>query len=135
MKKIGSKKSQNECSESMSAEDMHKFWGVEQMKKFNSLKNCPIVPIRVINLAKLDEIPCTVSTYFKAQKLPLLLRLCGIEYYKEPIRLFYSNLRVLKDNGELETLVLKNRIFVNDFLFQQILWCCSLYECRLAGRL
>lgn len=35
--------------------------------------------------------------------------------------MFYSNLRVSKDSGELETLALGNRIILNNVLFLQIL--------------
>ncbi|KAG5589349.1 hypothetical protein H5410_039863 [Solanum commersonii] len=57
---------------------------------------------------------------FSAKKLYLLLCLCGLEFYEELVRLFYANLRVSADSGEWETLVLGNRIVLNDSMFKDV---------------
>lgn len=36
--------------------------------------------------------------------------------------MFYANLCISKDNGELETLVLGTRIILNDILFEEIFY-------------
>lgn len=74
----------------------------------------------MINLNQLCEFPCTVSSFLKAQKLSLFFSLCGFDVFQEVVRLFYENLPVLNDSGELETLLLGNRIIVNDFLFEDV---------------
>ncbi|KAG5630739.1 hypothetical protein H5410_002456 [Solanum commersonii] len=48
------------------------------------------------------------------------ISLCGLELFEEAIRLFYANLRVSSDSGELETLVLGTHIIVNDLLFKDM---------------
>jgi len=46
--------------------------------------------------------------------------LCGLELFEEVVRLFYANLHISPDSGELEILVLGNRIIINDLLFEDI---------------
>ncbi|KAH0712180.1 hypothetical protein KY289_008139 [Solanum tuberosum] len=99
---------------------MHRFWGVEQKIKYENFKTRPIVPGRVVNLNQLKDSNCPVSTYLKVQKLYVLFTLCGLEFFEELVRLFYVNLRISSDSGELETLVLGNRIIVNDLLFEDV---------------
>ncbi|KAH0665500.1 hypothetical protein KY290_027732 [Solanum tuberosum] len=52
--------------------------------------------------------------------LSLLLRLCGLEFFEELVRLFYANLRISTNNGEWETLVLGNHIVLTDSLFKEV---------------
>ncbi|KAH0746129.1 hypothetical protein KY285_007786 [Solanum tuberosum] len=99
---------------------MHRFRGVEQKIKYENFKTRPIVPGRVVNLNQLKDSNCPVSTYLKVQKLYVLFTLCGHEFFEELVRLFYVNLRISSDSGELETLVLGNRIIVNDLLFEDV---------------
>lgn len=40
--------------------------------------------------------------------------------YEDPVRIFYANLRISPDSGELETLVIGTRITLNDFLFEKM---------------
>jgi len=103
VKKKSCKKARSDPSISFEPEDMHKFWGVEQNRKFEAFKKRPIVPGRVINLEQLEDSHCPVISLFRTQKLSLLLRLCGPELYEEPVRLFYANLRISEDSGDLET--------------------------------
>ncbi|KAG5592572.1 hypothetical protein H5410_043086 [Solanum commersonii] len=120
VKKKSCKKARSDPSIPFEPEDMHNFWGVEQKLKFEAFKKRPIVPGRVINLELLEESHCPVISLFRTQKLSLLLRLCGHELYEEPVRLFYANLRVSEDSGDLETLVLGNRIVINDSMFKDV---------------
>lgn len=69
---------------------------------------------------QLEDSHCHIRSYFKAQKLSLLFQFCGMEVYEEYIHLFYANLWISKDSGELETLVLENSIIVNKYLFEQV---------------
>ncbi|KAH0695828.1 hypothetical protein KY289_013310 [Solanum tuberosum] len=101
-----SKKSRFALPDSLTDEDSLRFWGLEHKSRFVSFSKSPIVPGRVVNLEHLEVSHCAVSTFFRAQKLSLLLRLCGLESYEEPVRLFYANLRISIDSGEWETLVL-----------------------------
>ncbi|KAG5571104.1 hypothetical protein H5410_060870 [Solanum commersonii] len=48
------------------------------------------------------------------------ISLCGLELFEEVVRLFYTNLRVSSDNGELETFAMGNHIIVNEWLFKDI---------------
>lgn len=100
--------------------DMRLFWSAEQKGKFLAFMNRPIVTGRVINLEQMENSHCAVSTYFEAQELSPFFQLCGLKVYEEPVRMFYANLRVSKDSGELETLVLGKQIILNDVLFEQI---------------
>ncbi|KAG5608959.1 hypothetical protein H5410_020240 [Solanum commersonii] len=117
---VKNKKARSDPLISFEPEDMHNFWGVEQKRKFEAFKKRPIVPGQVINLELLEDSHCPVISLFRNQKLSLLLRLCGHELYEEPIRLFYANLRVSEDSGDLETLVLGNGIVINDSMFKDV---------------
>lgn len=87
---------------------------------FAALSKRPIVPGRVINPEQLEASHCAVSTFFRAQKISLLLRLCGLEFYEESLCLFCANLRISADSGEWETFVLGNCINLNDSLFKDV---------------
>ncbi|KAH0669987.1 hypothetical protein KY285_024140 [Solanum tuberosum] len=100
--------------------DMHRFWGIEQKIRYDKFKSRPIVPGRVINLSQLRDSHCQVNSFLKAQTLSLFFSLCGLELFEKVVRLFYANLRVSSDSGELETLVLGTRIIVNDLLFEDL---------------
>ncbi|KAG5595789.1 hypothetical protein H5410_037021 [Solanum commersonii] len=119
-KKKVSKKARFSLPDSLTDEDSLCFWGLEHKRRFMSFSKHPIVPGRVVNLEQLEASHCAVSTFFRAQKLSLLLHLCGLEFYEELVRLFYANLRVSADSGEWETLVLGNRIVLNDSLFKDV---------------
>lgn len=112
--------------ESFTLEDMHRFWGVEQKKRYDCFKNRSVVSGWVINLEQLEDSHWSVSFYFRAQKLSSFFQLCGLEVYEKPVRLFYANLRTSKDKGEPKTLVLENPIIVNEFLFDVCLELSSL---------
>ncbi|KAK6786088.1 hypothetical protein RDI58_014613 [Solanum bulbocastanum] len=101
-KKKETKKARSTCSESFSPDNSLKFWGHEQKIKYESLQKRPLVPDRVINLEQFEASHCTVSSFFRVQKLSLLLELCGLELYEEHVRLFYANLRISQDSGELQ---------------------------------
>lgn len=73
-----------------------------------------------MNFDQLEESLCHLRPFFKDQKLCLLLKLVSNDLYKEPVSLFYANLRVSKDSGELETLLLGNHIILNYYLFEQV---------------
>uniref|UniRef100_M1DU72 Uncharacterized protein n=1 Tax=Solanum tuberosum TaxID=4113 RepID=M1DU72_SOLTU len=75
---------------------MQTFWGVEQKNRYASFKSRPIVPGRMINLSQLRDSNC-----------PRLF-------------VFYVNLCISHDSGELETLVMGSRIIVNDLLFEDV---------------
>lgn len=40
--------------------------------------------------------------------------------YEDPVHIFYKNLCISLDSGELETLVMGTRIILNDFLFEKV---------------
>lgn len=44
--------------------------------------------------------------------------MCGVEFCEEHVHLFYANLRLSPNNGNWETLVLGNRIVLNEFFFK-----------------
>lgn len=102
------------------AADMRLFWSAKQKDKFLAFNSRPIITGRMISLEQLEDSHCAVSAYFKAQNLSLFFQRCGLVVYEEPVRMFYANLRVSKDSGELETLVLGKRIILNDSLFEKI---------------
>ncbi|KAH0669724.1 hypothetical protein KY285_023884 [Solanum tuberosum] len=104
--KKGLKKAKLSSSGTVSPEDMHRFWGVEQKQRYERFKSHPIVLGRVVNLSELRDSNCPISPFLRAQKLSLLFTLCGLEVFEEVVRLFYANLCVSSDSGELETLVL-----------------------------
>lgn len=95
-----------------------KFWGLEHKIRYVAFSKCLIVPGRVINFEQLEASDCTVSSFFGAQELSMLLHPCGLEFSVELVRLFYANLRISLHNGERETL--GNRILLNDFIFKDV---------------
>ncbi|KAG5576189.1 hypothetical protein H5410_056323 [Solanum commersonii] len=97
-KKKASKKPRPLVTGSLFPKDMHQFRGVEQKIRYENFKTRPIVPSRVVNLNQLKDSNCPIKL----------------------IRLFYANFRISFDSGELETLVLGNRIIVNDLLFEDV---------------
>lgn len=56
----------------------------------------------------------------KFQNLSLVFHLCGLLVYDDIVGMFYVNLHMSPDSGELETLVLGTRIILNDFIFEKI---------------
>lgn len=80
------------------------------------LLQAPIMLGQVIKLEQLEASHYSVSTSFRAQKLSLLLHIYGLEFYEEPLCLFYANL----DSVEWENFVLENRIILNDTLFKDV---------------
>ncbi|KAK4728754.1 hypothetical protein R3W88_021742 [Solanum pinnatisectum] len=119
-KKKVSKKAPFSLPDSLTDEDSLRFWRLEHQIRFVSFSKRPIEPGRVVNLEQLEASHCAVSMLFRAQKLSLLLCLCGIEFYEEHARLFYANLWVSADSGEWETLMLSNRIVLKDSLFKDV---------------
>lgn len=61
-----------------------------------------------------------VSDAFQAWNLKLFLKNWGMEVYENYVHLFYANLWMSQDSGELKTLVLGTRIMLNDFIFEKI---------------
>lgn len=106
--------------ENLSQKDMYKFWTTSIREKFISFKNWPIVPSRVINLQQLKESQWKINPPFKAYDLLLLFHPYGLEVFEDPICMFYANLKIFEDSGELETLVLGTRIILNNFLFEKV---------------
>ncbi|KAH0705850.1 hypothetical protein KY285_010379 [Solanum tuberosum] len=94
----GSEETSPSCDRIPSLKDVHRFWGIEQKIRYDNLKTCPIVPGRVINLSQLKDSHCPIKA----------------------VRLFYTNLHISSDSGELETLVLGNHIIVNGLLFEDV---------------
>ncbi|KAK4713827.1 hypothetical protein R3W88_019734 [Solanum pinnatisectum] len=93
---------------------------MEQKNRYESFKSLPIVPGRVVNLSQLRDSHCPVSPFLKPKKLSLLFTLCGLELFEEAVHLFYVNLCVSSDRGELETLILGNRLIINELLFEDV---------------
>uniref|UniRef100_M1DC74 Ulp1 protease family, C-terminal catalytic domain containing protein n=1 Tax=Solanum tuberosum TaxID=4113 RepID=M1DC74_SOLTU len=119
-KQKDSKKPRPLVAGSLSQADMQRFWGIEQKHRYDIFKSRLIVPGRVVNLSQLKDSLCPVSSYLKVQKLSLFFTLRGLELFEEVVRLFYANLCISPDSGELENLVLGNRIFINDLFFKDI---------------
>ncbi|KAH0745873.1 hypothetical protein KY285_007530 [Solanum tuberosum] len=119
-KKKESKKASPAFLETFSDDDSLKFWGPKHKIMFVAFSERPIVPGRVINLEQLEASHSAISSFFRAQKLSLLLRLCGLEFFEEPVHLFCASLRISADSGEWETVVLGNRIVLNDSLFKDV---------------
>ncbi|KAM3288473.1 hypothetical protein P3S67_021903 [Capsicum chacoense] len=114
------KKFKSEKSDDFSLQDMQLFWGVSEKKRYFAFKFRPIANGRVINLEQIEDSHCPVSTIFDAQKLSLFFQLCDNKVFEEPVRMFYANLRVSKDSGEIETLVLGSRIVLSLYLFEKV---------------
>ncbi|KAG5611022.1 hypothetical protein H5410_022303 [Solanum commersonii] len=87
---------------------------------YDSFKIQPIVYGRAINLNKLRDSQCPVSSFLKAQKLSLLFSLCGLEFFEKVVRLFHASLRISTNSGEAETLVMGYRIIINELLFEDV---------------
>uniref|UniRef100_M1DKN7 Uncharacterized protein n=1 Tax=Solanum tuberosum TaxID=4113 RepID=M1DKN7_SOLTU len=120
VKKKDQKKPRSSAYGSLSPEDMQRFWEVEQKNMYDSFKSRPIVPGRVINLSQLRNSHYPVSLFLKDQKLSMLFSICGLDFFQEVVRLFYANLCVSNDNGELEALIMGSHIIVNDLLFEDV---------------
>lgn len=101
-------------------EDLQLFWSSVEKAKFMAFKDRISAPGRVICLNQLESSHCHVSMYFNFQKLHLFFLLCENEVFEEPVKMFYANLRVSKDNGELETLVLGYRIVLSQDLLEKV---------------
>ncbi|KAG5572387.1 hypothetical protein H5410_062153 [Solanum commersonii] len=76
-------------------EDLQLFWSSVEKAKFIAFKDRTSAPGRVICLNQLEGSHC-------------------------PVKMFYANLRVSKDNGELETLVLGYRIVLSQDLLEKV---------------
>lgn len=53
------------------------------------------------NLNQLDDSNYPISPFLKAQKHSLLFTLYRLEVFEDVVRLFYANIRVSSDTGEL----------------------------------
>ncbi|KAF3652839.1 hypothetical protein FXO37_17317 [Capsicum annuum] len=91
------KKPRTSSLNSFLPEDMHKFLTCSQKEKFSAFKNYSIVPDRIIHFCQLKDAFCN-----------------------DPIRIFYANLLLFLDSGELKTLVLGTRITLNDFMSEKV---------------
>lgn len=89
------------------------------MNRYKRFKSCPIVSGCVVNHSQQDHSNYQVCPFQKAHKL-LLFSLYGIEVFEESVRLFYANLRLSSDIGEIETLVLGNRLVIIKPLFAYV---------------
>lgn len=65
-----------------SDEESLKFWGSEHKLRYVAFSKRPIVPGRVVNFQQLEAFHCTVSSFFRAQKLSLLLVYVGLNFFK-----------------------------------------------------
>ncbi|KAL3322334.1 hypothetical protein AABB24_039786, partial [Solanum stoloniferum] len=101
-------------------EDLQLFWSSVEKAKFMAFKDKTSAPGRVICLNQLEGSHCLVSMYFNFQKLHLFFLLCENEVFEEPVKMYYANLRVSKDNGELETLVLGYCIVLSQDLLEKV---------------
>lgn len=85
------------------------------------------MPERFINHSQIKKSHCNLSSFFKAQDLPMIFHLCGIEVYEDPICIFYANIYLSQDSGESKTLVFGIRLILNDFLFEKV------FDAKLSG--
>lgn len=99
-------------------EDMHNFLTCSHKYKFIAFKNCSVVPIRVVNLHQLKEAHFNVSSFFKFQDLSTVFCLYVLKVYEDPVSIFYANLCLFPNSGELETLMIDIRIILKYFLFE-----------------
>lgn len=104
----------------LSPEDMHKFSTGLQKDNFTTFKNRSVVPRCVMNLHQLKKAHWNVSSFFKFEHLSLVFYFCKFEVYKDPINIFNSNLFLYPNSCDLETLLLGQRIILNDFLFEKV---------------
>lgn len=105
------KKTKSKSLETLPPEDMHKFWTTSHREKFVTLSSRSIVMGRVVNLHQLKKSQCNLSLMSKAWNLYLVFHLYGLEFFQDPIRMFYANLCFSQDSSKLETLGLGTRIF------------------------
>ncbi|KAF3667634.1 hypothetical protein FXO38_08479 [Capsicum annuum] len=122
-----SNKRRDSSLESLPPEDMHKFWTLFHKEKFLTFKNHYIISGRVINLSLLKESHCNIEYFLKSQDMSMMLHLYGLEIFEDSIHIFFANLRLYPDSGELETLVLGTRLALNDFLFEKV------FDTKLSG--
>ena len=52
--------------------------------------------------------------------MSLFFTLCGLELFDESVRMFYANLCISPNSGELESLVLGKRFIINEKLFEDV---------------
>ncbi|XP_016466157.1 uncharacterized protein LOC107788926 [Nicotiana tabacum] len=78
-------------------EDKKVFWGAAEKAKYLSFES------RVV-----ADGHCDISSFLKFQKL------IPLDIYEEAVKYFYANLRISKDSGELETLILGKRVVLDD---------------------
>lgn len=114
------KKGKVDSSISFDLEYIQRFWSVSGKKKFLSFKDRLFAHGRVICLEHLEDSHCSVSHLFFFQSLDNLFLRCANEAIKDPIRMFYANLRISKDNGDPETLILGTRIVLSKNLFEKV---------------
>uniref|UniRef100_M1DU89 Uncharacterized protein n=1 Tax=Solanum tuberosum TaxID=4113 RepID=M1DU89_SOLTU len=68
----------------------------------------------------ISQPPKTKASTVKKKELKKPRLLCGLEFFEEVVRLFYANICVSNDSGELETLVMGSCIIVNELLFEDV---------------
>ncbi|KAF3635104.1 hypothetical protein FXO37_26154 [Capsicum annuum] len=71
-------------------------------------------------MRKLTDFKCLVSDYLDFQKFHLIFSHCDNEMVEIPVKMVFAILRMSKDNSELETLVLGNRIVVRKYIFEKL---------------
>ncbi|KAG5609707.1 hypothetical protein H5410_020988 [Solanum commersonii] len=87
------------------------FWSSSHEVLFHSLKDKTLVHGRVVDLDILSSLDCHIKNLFEFQGCANIFSVPMVAY--DPlIRLFYANLRSPKV-GELESLVLRKRIFIH----------------------
>lgn len=123
IKKKNPKKPHSCPPDPLGEDEVHEFWGATSKAKFVTFKKGPMVLSHVVNLGELEDYHCKVTAFLRAQKLSLLLRLCGVEYYEKATWIFYANLRRARKSNDLETFILGVHIVINSRLFKDVFGC------------
>ncbi|KAF3637654.1 hypothetical protein FXO37_24772 [Capsicum annuum] len=97
---------------------MHKLWTCSHKDKFLAFKSHSIVPGCIVNICLLKDYFYNINPFFKFKNLPIVFHLCGFLVYEDPVHIFYANLYLFPDDGELKTPVLGTIIIMNDLLFE-----------------
>lgn len=95
------------------------FWSSSNEALFQSLKPKTVVHSRVVDLNLLFSLNCPIKELFEFQGWANLFTTTPKVVYEPLVRLFYANLRSPK-SGELESLVLGKRIFLDSDIFEEI---------------
>lgn len=95
------RKTKPSSSGTLSFKYMHQFWGFDHRNRYERFLSRPTVPGIMANLNQLDDSNYPIIPFLKAQKHSLLFTLYRLEVFEDVVRLFYANIRVSSDTGEL----------------------------------